>query len=244
MSMSDGKKRLKRIAFEIDGKMFRFAINPESYSHKKPHRSTVIKTKSRIVVEDFQSDIPTITISGSTGYNPTGKEKDKGLAKIKEMKKFLEDYAESGGNGKEPPKELKFHNFTNDESFIVHLTPEGVTYTQDVNSPLTYNYEINLYVLRGANIPKDDDIMSPELGSTTPTMELEKNTGTNKPSSNTPSRSETTPIHDGIYEEDYKNDSVIRKNSPTNPQNPSKNSANMSIDSLLGNIGFYGGVRR
>lgn len=165
MTMSDGKNKLQKIAFQIGSKIFRFAINPDSYQDQRPHRTTAVKTKSRIVIEDFQSDVYTITISGSTGFNPTGKAADRGIQKIKDLKKYLEDYAQSGGNGKTPAEDFYFHNFTNDESFVVVLAPTGVTYSQDVSSPLTYRYEIVFNVLRDAGKPSDASVVNPEIGN-------------------------------------------------------------------------------
>ena len=170
MPMSDGKSTLKKIAFQVGDKFFRFAINPQSYAHSKPHRTAAVKTKSRIIIEDFQEDIPTITIAGTTGFNPTGKKADRGIAKIKALKKFMEDYATMGGNGNKPAKDFYFHNFTNDESFVVHLSPEGVTYTQDVSQPLLFNYEIKFIVLRKATDPADEDIVNPEIGNRYPSV--------------------------------------------------------------------------
>jgi hypothetical protein len=165
MPISDGKNKLQKIAFQIGDTFFRFAINPESMQDQRPHRTTAVKTKSRIVIEDFQTDIPTITISGSTGFNPTGKASDRGIAKIKEMKSFLDGYAQSGGNGQTPVEDMYFHNFTNDESWVVVLDPTGVTYSQDVSSPLTYRYDIKFIVLRPANVPADSDVVNPQIGN-------------------------------------------------------------------------------
>lgn len=168
--MADGATRLRKIAFMVGGRIFRFAINPDSYTHAKPHRTTAVKTKSRIVIEDFQSDIPTITIKGTTGFNPTGVASDRGIAKIREMKEFLEDYAEMGGNGNTADEDFLFLNFTNDEYYVVHLSPEGVTYTQDANQPLMYRYEIKFTVLRKAWEPSEDEVMEPEIGNRFPSL--------------------------------------------------------------------------
>lgn len=211
MTMADGKTSLRKIAFQIGTKFFRFAINPENYTHAKPHRTTAVKTKSRIVVEDFQSDIPTISIKGSTGFNPTGRAEDRGLKKIQEMKAYIEWYAEMGGNGRTASEDFYFHNFTNDESFVVHLAPEGVSFSQDVSSPLTYHYEINFVVLRKSTEPADEDIVDPEIGNRfpsityspprpvmpsyglTPVTPLVPNNGINMPSPLVPNNGVTMP---------------------------------------------------
>jgi hypothetical protein len=168
MSMSDGKNRLMKICFQFGDRVFRFAINPDSYVHSKPHRTAVVKTKSRIYVQDFQDDIHTIKISGTTGWNPTGKEEDKGLAKIKEMKTFLDDYAKQGGNGTQPVDNFIFWNFTNEEYYFVHLSTEGVTFTQDVSQPLLYRYDIKFVVL--TEVVGGSQIVSPILGNPVPTI--------------------------------------------------------------------------
>lgn len=170
MPMSDGKHSLKKIAFQVGKKFFRFAINPTNMQYSRPHRTTAVKTKSRIVIEDFQDDVPTVTISGTTGFNPTGKASDRGIAKIKELKKFLLNYAQMGGNGYTAAEDFIFHDFTNDESWVVSLAPEGVTYSQDASQPLLYTYEIKFVILRDAALPSDDEVVTPEIGNSHPSI--------------------------------------------------------------------------
>ena len=170
--MADGQGVLRKIAFQIGDRFFRFAVNPESMVYSRPHRTTAVKTKSRIVIEDFQSDIPTVTIGGTTGFNPTGVASDRGVKKIAELKKYLKDYAAMGGNGAKPAEDFYFHDFTNMEHYVVHLSAEGVTYSQDVNSPLTHRYEIKFNILREASEPSEDDIASPEIGNRFPSLPI------------------------------------------------------------------------
>jgi hypothetical protein len=168
--MSDGKGTLKKIAFQIGSTFFRFAINPQNLRYSRPHRTTAVKTKSRIVIEDFQDDIPTITISGTMGFNPTGKAADRGSAKMKELKEFLNDYSQMGGNGNTNVEDFIFHDFTNDESWVVTLGPEGFDVTQDVSQPLLHTYEIKLIILRDAALPADDQVVNPEIGNPYPSI--------------------------------------------------------------------------
>lgn len=256
MPMSDGISTLKRIEFKIGNKSFKFAINPESYTHSKPHRTTAVKTKSRIVVEDFQSDISTITIAGSTGFNPTGKKADRGINKIKEMKAYLEDFAKMGGNGKTAAEDFYFYNYTNDEYFVVALSAEGVTFTQDVNSPLTYRYEIKFVLLRKASEVNEEDIMSPEIGNKLPSITYDPpkytspNNGLPVPNPNTklpdmylptPKPYDPSSGNDNIY-----NNGTVSKyvppldNEPINPQAPSPTSYYHGSTALGYSIGYYG----
>ncbi|AMQ66610.1 virion structural protein [Bacillus phage Shbh1] len=244
MPMSDGRNRLRKIAFQVGSRFFRFAINPENYIHKIPHRTTTIKTKSRIVVEDFQNDVPTISIKGSTGFNPTGRASDRGINKIKEMKAFLERYSSMGGNGNTPAQDFYFHNFTNDESFVIHLSSDGVSYTQDVNSPLTYNYEINFVILRKAGQPSDEEVISPEIGNRFPSIPIPDPISrspipihpTLPTGGSTPPPNLGNVYNDGTNREfrEWLNSEVI------NPQAPSRVSYELGRTGLGYLIGYYG----
>jgi hypothetical protein len=249
MSMADGRGPLKKIAFQVGNRFFRFAINPDQLTYNRPHRATAVKTKSRIVIEDFQSDVPTVTISGSTGFNPTGRDSDRGAKKIAEMKQFLIDYAKTGGNGSVGNDEFYFHDFTNGESHVVHLSPDGVNYTQDANSPLTHRYEIKFYILREANEPSDEDIVSPEIGNRFPTLPK----GPGGPQSADPdvdtSIDEYDPAsgNDGVYN---KGTSGIYQappdNEPVNPQAPSSTSYRYGMTGMGYLLGYYsrtGGIQ-
>lgn len=235
--MADGRNRLKKIAFKIGEKTFKFAINPENYIYRRPHRTTAVKTKSRIVIEDFQDDIPTIYIRGTTGFDPTGRKEDRGIEKIKEMKKYLEWYTSMGGNGDTPAEDLYFYNYTNDEYFVVHIAADGVTYTQDVQSPLTYKYEIMLTVLRKAGEPSQDDIVDPEIGNKTPSIPV---FGPGGPLSPYPTHiDENRPY---IPPKIPNNDVYVVDNSgsePINPQAPSTLSYTAGSSSLGYTVGYY-----
>lgn len=174
MSQADGRTRLQRIAFQVGTRWYYFNINPESMGTTIPHRIATIKTKSKIIVEDFQHDVPMIQIAGTTGYN-----NGEGIRKIRELKQFLHEYSTLGGDGRPPEEEFIFHNFTDRESYYVTLAPEGITYTRDVERPILHNYSINLMRLRAASEPNEDDMISPEVGTGDP--------------SNTPSQTFTPP---------------------------------------------------
>lgn len=255
MTIADGRNRLQKIAFSVGGRTFKFAINPENMNHSMPHRTTALKTKSRIIIEDFQADIPTITISGTTGFNPTGRAEDRGVTKIKEMKAFIEDYAKTGGNGRTSSQDFYFHNFTNDESFVVHLAPEGISITQDANAPLLYRYEIKLIIIRKSSDPADADVINPEIGNRFPSL---PNTGNyrpsptyptlptplpNKPGSewDIPSKGGGSNVGDDIYNKgtggSYRPD---KDGTVLNPQTPSKGVYQYGMEGLGFNIGYYG----
>lgn len=249
MTMSDGKTNLRKIAFQLGNKFYRFAVNPESIVYSRPHRATAVKTKSRIVVEDFQDDIPTVTIGGTTGFNPTGRVSDRGINKIKEMKEYLIYYARLGGNGNKSASDLFFHDFTNDESYVVHLSPEGVTYTQDVSSPLTYRYDIKFVILREANEPSDEEKLSPEIGNRFPSLPKGKEGKRSPYDVNKADPYDPTSGNDKIYNSGVVSQSQgSSNNSPmstspsndaVNPQAPSSTSYTYGMGGLGYSIGYY-----
>jgi len=250
MGIADGKGVLRKIAFQLGDTFFRFAVNPDNMVYANPHRTTAVKTKSRIIIEDFQEDIPTVTISGTTGFNPTGVASDRGIAKIREMKNFLAKYASMGGNGNKSSADFYFHDFTNMEHYVVHLSPEGVNYTQDANSPLTYRYDIKFIILRKAGEMDPDDMASPEIGNRFPTLPNGSavvgnngvGSGVQDGSGNT---SDDTPYdpssgNDSIYNKDQGSNYVPNTSgTAVNPQVPSSNAHSLGQTGLGYALGYY-----
>lgn len=181
MVQSDGRRgigTLQRVALEIKGtapltmkngktlssNMYRFKVNPQQYKHSKPQRVSVLKTKSDIVVEDFGTDLETITFSGTTGFKRDSSGKT-GEQKLRELEEFIEYYANLGGDGNVSPNELVFHNFTENLSYVVHLDKSGLELSRDVETPILFNYALHLVVLRSASTPSERETVDPELGN-------------------------------------------------------------------------------
>lgn len=160
MPQSDGKNRLKRIEFVIMGKSYKFNINPEEYIQEEPSRSTVTQTKGGAWVDDFGAGLPVITIRGSTGF-----QYGLGVSKFKELRNLVRQYYSSSSN-----KEFIFHNWTDDESWVVHTDPQGFRLLRNRNNPLLYMYDIRLICLRPATHPKTKDAsgVGQTLGSAIP----------------------------------------------------------------------------
>lgn len=185
MTQADGRgtNELLRVALQIKGDnpltsstgqtissgWYRFKVNPQQYKHSKPQRSTVVKTKSNIIVEDFGMDLATIAFSGTTGFKKDANGRT-GEDRLRDLEAFLEVYATQGGDGNVSPNELIFHNFTEGQSFVVHLDKGGFEMERSVDQPILFNYAINLVVLRDASTPSDRETIDPELGNTAPSI--------------------------------------------------------------------------
>lgn len=157
MSQADGTHTLDLMEFSYSGGSYKFNLNPQSMKMSQPHRTSVIKTQSTYVVEDFNDDIQSIQISGTTG----GPRILKGEQAIMNMWNFLDKYANQiPAYGQAPQEPLEFYNHTENYAFATVLAPDGYSITRDVSHPLQWNYEINLIVLGVAGAVIDPSTIS------------------------------------------------------------------------------------
>lgn len=150
MPQMDGKNQLERMEFAYSGGSYKFNINPQNMTMTQPHRSSVIKTQSTYVIDDFNDDVQTIRMAGTTGGLRMG-----GESAIMYMWKFLDGYSnQTPSYGQAPREPLTFYNHTENYAFSVVLAPEGYEISRSIDSPLNWNYEINLIVIgyAGSNV--------------------------------------------------------------------------------------------
>lgn len=170
---ADGRNSLSRMALKMvdengtEVAYYKFKINPQNYKEEHPQRSTVFKTRSATVVEDFGADLVKISFSGTTGFkrDSTGKS---GADRLFELKDLLETYAQSGHRIDEvgiSPRELYFYNFTDGGSYVVHLDTGGFEIERSAERALLYDYSISLIVLRKASDPDVRDVDESTLGN-------------------------------------------------------------------------------
>lgn len=169
-SMQNGDT-LKRMAIEwANHSTVNLQVNPQQYSFKQGQRTTVFKTQSNTVVEDFGQDIATITFSGHTGFSQHSATGATGMDRYWELRTLLEGYASSTSDGKTPTDNLIFYNYTDEESYIVHVSPDGFEFTRSVDSPLLFNYSVALIVLRPYGTPANDDRADAPGGNNAPSV--------------------------------------------------------------------------
>lgn len=224
MPQSDGMGgTLQRVALRVgdypDTGWFRFAVNPAQYKHSKPQRVTIFKTKSNIITEDFGKDIETIQFNGTTGFKRDAGGFN-GAQRLNQLRTLIDSYAEMGGNGNRSKDELRFYNFTDDQYFVVHLAPEGLSIERSVDQPLLYTYSISLVVLRYAGEPAERDKANPEIGNVAPSVGVNSRAARN-----------------GTQIASYRN-SII----PTNAVNPAgtQGAYQYGVDELKTLIGYGG----
>lgn len=144
MSQADGNTILERMELAYGSNSFKFRINPQSIKYEYPQRQAVNKTQSAIVVQDFNSGVQKVTISGTTGSPTRGGEKG-----INQLRNFLSNYANSPVNyGNKPKVPLTFLNHTEDFGWYTILKDWSVE--RSVDKPLMWDYTIELIVLGDA----------------------------------------------------------------------------------------------
>ncbi len=152
-AQQDGVNSLKRIEFEFKGETYRFVLNPEQLTQEEPNRATVVQTKGGAWVDDFGGGLVTIAFKGTTGFkNRSGIGTD-GFEKFKKLRDMIRRYyfKQVPGTEVRQKDELKFHNHTDGESWIV--VPKTFSLMRSVARPLLYLYDIQLIAIRPAKLP-------------------------------------------------------------------------------------------
>lgn len=175
MPQSDGVNNLHRIALRFPKEgggydMYRFKVNPENYTIDSPQRTTAIKTKSDIIIEDYGKDIEVINFSGTTGFRPVREEDGlkTGKQKMEQLQSRVSEYAMQGGSGNVSGSYLQFFNFTDDSYYKVHLAPQGLKVTRSKDEPLLFRYEITLVVIGSLTEADRSAVTTEEFGNVNP----------------------------------------------------------------------------
>lgn len=167
VGISNGRDTLQRVAFELsDGTFYKFAINPQDMTDSYQARNNFIQAERNMFMQGYGPGLHTIQISGTTGVN-----RGAGFDKMVELKKVLTTQLNTGhddtvGAG----LVMKFHNFTNGESWQVEFSPEGFQFNQSVNNPLSYTYTINMVVVGAADTPTTSETSWVVLGNLNPSV--------------------------------------------------------------------------
>lgn len=164
MPQSDGDGTLKRMTiYDPNSKeTYNFTLNPQEYIETRPQRVTVVKTMSDIVIEDFNGDVPTLKISGHTGWK-----RGQGKKQFDRLEMLLRNYANRKTNyGSYSGEPLYFYNYTDNKYYRVHITPEGYSFKRSAEKPLLYDYEMNFYIVSNTasyKNPKDIEISNKDV---------------------------------------------------------------------------------
>lgn len=153
----NGSNGLKRMEMEYKGQSYVFDLNPETYDLKIPNRVNVHYTKVGAVVDLFGSGLKELNIIGTTGYKSTGNDREHGYKKFLALKQTMLGVMDDIADGRPVEDFLNFYNHTDGEAYVT--VPIRLNISRNVNQPLIYKYDIQLYVLRRVG----DGVESPTI---------------------------------------------------------------------------------
>lgn len=143
---TSSSKPLKRMEFEFNGKSYKFALNPDTYSQQENGVVTTTKTKGGAFLEAFGPDIPEIDISGITGFKNGTNDPDSGYRKFKELRDLIKSVYDNVTDGSQITKFLNYYNYTDNEYYVTY--PSKFELSRSKSQPLLYKYSIHLYCIR------------------------------------------------------------------------------------------------
>lgn len=147
----NGRNKLKRMEMVYKDLSYVFDLNPETYDFKIPNRVNVHYTKGGAIVDLFGSGLKELSITGTTGFRGTSKDNQHGYKKFLELKKLTLGVMDDISDGREVKDFLNFYNHTDGEAYVT--VPIRLNISRNVNQPLIYKYDIQLYVLRRVGDP-------------------------------------------------------------------------------------------
>lgn len=162
----DGLNQIKRMEMVFKNKSYIFDLNPEVYDFKIPNRVNVHYTKAGAIVDLFGSGLKELSIVGTTGYKGTSNDKNHGYRKFLELKRTMQEVMDDIADGRPVKDFLLFYNHTDFDAYVT--VPIRLNISRNVNQPLIYKYDIQLYVLRRVGDPVDSpnlQVVGNPLGS-------------------------------------------------------------------------------
>lgn len=157
------KKQLYRHTFDLrrddtgSVMIHTLLINPSDMSMEEPSRSTVTQTIGGAYVTDFGRGLPTVTLSGTTGYKRRASAEGGELDGFEEFMKFRQHIYRSFIQANDPNLSLNWYNWEDDEYY--EIQPTHFRLQRSKSEPLLYRYELRftcLRVLRNGRPIKED----------------------------------------------------------------------------------------
>jgi hypothetical protein len=144
-------KKFYRHTFEIrkDGRselIHTLLINPEELGMDEPAKVTATQTLGGAYITDFGQGLPTVTLSGTTGYrkrvNTEGAETDG----FEEFVNFRKNVYRRFITDPEPDSTLSWYNWEDDEYYDIQ--PTNFRLSRSKNQPLLYRYELKFTCIK------------------------------------------------------------------------------------------------
>ncbi|MGF6354078.1 hypothetical protein ABIE27_001988 [Paenibacillus sp. 4624] len=149
-------KKFYRMTFEIRKtlpsgnsgaiKLHTLLVNPSDFTQDEPGRGNVVQTLGGAYVADFGAGLPTVTLSGTTGYSLRRSAENKELDGYEEFIKFRADIYRKFLQANDPQHALYWYNWEDNEYYEIH--PQNFRLQRNKSEPLLYRYELRFTCLR------------------------------------------------------------------------------------------------
>lgn len=149
-------------------------LNPDDMAQDEPARANVTETLGGAFVTDFGKGIPTVTISGTTGYRQRKTAEGRTFDGFEEFIHFRTRVYRGFIEDNDPKLSLYWYNWEDDEYY--EIQPTNFRLQRNKSEPLLYRYEFKftcLNRLKSRNQPITDYLLN-----SPPTRELAMEIGT------------------------------------------------------------------
>lgn len=152
----------KRISLTYGDKTYNFKINPSNYKYNRDTRSAIYKTQGSNVNQQFGSDIPTIAMSGTTGWHKDASG-NTGKDRLESLNKIVAQYQNDTQYGGAPHQDFWLYNYTDSKKYKVSI--DKFEYDRDKTEPLLFYYTIEMHVLGGSDTPPENTELTSVVGT-------------------------------------------------------------------------------
>jgi hypothetical protein len=126
-------------------------VNPEDMSMEEPSRVNVVQTLGGAYVTDFGQGLPTVTISGITGYKARYSVEGNYVDGFEEFMLFRGSVYRNFLEANSADMELHWYNWEDNEHY--QIQPTGFRLSRNARQPLLYRYEFRFVCLRKRGSP-------------------------------------------------------------------------------------------
>jgi len=121
-------------------------INPEQFQQIEPAKASVTITKGGKFVDHFGAGTKTIVLAGNTGFKGDIMKggKESGQAHFMKLRKMYRDWLD-GATDLVNPAEMRFHNWSDNESYVVVIN--NFTLQRAANRTLLYQYNMQMTII-------------------------------------------------------------------------------------------------
>jgi hypothetical protein len=165
------KKRFYRHSFElrVDGygtvNFHTLLINPEDFSMDEPTRASVTQTLGGAFVTDFGQGLPSVVISGTTGYRKQTNAEGQTVDGFEEFMNFRQGVYRSFISASEDNEKMHLFWYNWEDEEFYEIQPMSFRLQRNKSEPLLYRYEFRFTCIRKIGDKKsqlDNEVRNPD----------------------------------------------------------------------------------